>query len=230
MLARCPNCRVVFNAERTGQQNCPTCGKPLVVPEQPAQPVAATPLDPPAGLPDFSRRRSEPKPTARRREPLGAAPRAALLHRLAGDDEARALRAEQALLAPRSSTKTGEQTTFAVLTYSVFAIIEQSPRTPDDRRAAGRALQPFQGEARQQHSRLGCSPILQSSQHPSIGAQLLSLLVAPLIALVFLYLNAAVTHFFAMIFEAEQEGLRRQLHRLRLRVCPPRVLIAISNT
>src|SRR5438270_4899604 len=50
MLARCPSCRNTFSTERAGRQECPACGKPLVVPEQT---VAAT-LDesaPQAGTP-----------------------------------------------------------------------------------------------------------------------------------------------------------------------------------
>ena len=35
MLARCPTCRNTFSTDRTGRQECPSCGKPLVVPEQP---------------------------------------------------------------------------------------------------------------------------------------------------------------------------------------------------
>src|SRR5689334_8286244 len=41
MLARCPSCRNTFDTERPGRQDCPICGKPLVVPEQ-AAPAEAT--------------------------------------------------------------------------------------------------------------------------------------------------------------------------------------------
>src|SRR2546427_531413 len=33
VLARCPSCRGTFSTERAGPQDCPACGKPLVVPE-----------------------------------------------------------------------------------------------------------------------------------------------------------------------------------------------------
>src|SRR5256885_13474884 len=36
VLARCPSCRNTFSTDRPGRQDCPVCGKPLVVPEPPA--------------------------------------------------------------------------------------------------------------------------------------------------------------------------------------------------
>lgn len=41
MLARCPSCQNTFSAERAGRQQCPVCGKPLIVPELPAAPPEA---------------------------------------------------------------------------------------------------------------------------------------------------------------------------------------------
>src|SRR5207245_8423342 len=43
VLARCPNCRNTFSTDRSGRQDCPVCGKPLVVPEQPAGTAAPPP-------------------------------------------------------------------------------------------------------------------------------------------------------------------------------------------
>jgi hypothetical protein len=40
VLARCPSCRNTFSTDRPGRQDCPICGKPLIVPEPPA-PVPA---------------------------------------------------------------------------------------------------------------------------------------------------------------------------------------------
>src|SRR5437762_13370565 len=33
VLARCPSCRNTFSTDQPGRQNCPVCGKPLVVPD-----------------------------------------------------------------------------------------------------------------------------------------------------------------------------------------------------
>src|SRR5438093_5506911 len=35
VLVRCPSCRNTFSTEGTGLQDCPVCGKPLLVPESP---------------------------------------------------------------------------------------------------------------------------------------------------------------------------------------------------
>src|SRR5947207_3236571 len=55
MLARCPSCRNTFSTDRAGRQDCPICGKPLVVPEQAAGssplPPSETPPASPSGTP-----------------------------------------------------------------------------------------------------------------------------------------------------------------------------------
>jgi len=51
MLARCPNCRNTFSTDRSGRQECPACGKPLVVPEQAAAPSAPGEVGPGEGTP-----------------------------------------------------------------------------------------------------------------------------------------------------------------------------------
>src|SRR5437868_9135247 len=40
VLARCPSCRNTFSTDRPGRQDCPICGRPLIVPEA-AAPVPA---------------------------------------------------------------------------------------------------------------------------------------------------------------------------------------------
>src|SRR2546423_11473996 len=52
VLARCPNCRNTFSTDRAGRQDCPVCGKPLVVPDQ--QPPAAPAAPPPADAPPLA--------------------------------------------------------------------------------------------------------------------------------------------------------------------------------
>src|SRR5205823_9571322 len=56
VLARCPSCRNTFSTDRTGRQDCPVCGKPLVVPEQPSgapapQAEIVSEKQPPGGTP-----------------------------------------------------------------------------------------------------------------------------------------------------------------------------------
>src|SRR5258708_24766359 len=110
VLARCPSCRNTFSTDRTGRQDCPLCGKPLVVPEQPPAVLAATPADGPQQAPAGT-------PWERREEP--------------GLVRAWAQAIQQALFEPgklfasarldRGSAQLG----FAVLTSSVFCALGQ---------------------------------------------------------------------------------------------------------
>ena len=51
MLARCPSCRNTFSTERAGRQDCPICGKPLIVPEPATAAPTAEVLPESAGTP-----------------------------------------------------------------------------------------------------------------------------------------------------------------------------------
>src|SRR2546430_1981724 len=68
VLARCPSCRNTFSTDRSGRQDCPVCGKPLVVPD-PRPGEAAGPYQAPG--PDVG---GHPAPTGtpwERRSELG---------------------------------------------------------------------------------------------------------------------------------------------------------------
>src|SRR5437016_1097437 len=112
MLARCPSCRNTFSTDRAGRQDCPVCGKPLVVPEQPAG-TAAPP--PPSGEPPQAE--GAGTPWERRRE-LGFIPAWAQTLQQALFEPGRLFSSAQL---DRGSAQLG----FAVLTASVFWSIGQ---------------------------------------------------------------------------------------------------------
>src|SRR5436305_12337437 len=68
VLARCPACRNTFSTDLSGRQNCPVCGKPLVVPDL----QAGAPAGPQQPLgPDVSGHSVPPGTPWERRSELG---------------------------------------------------------------------------------------------------------------------------------------------------------------
>jgi hypothetical protein len=181
MLARCPSCRNTFSTERSGTQNCPVCGKPLVVPE----PAAATPMaelvDGAAGTP------------WERRAQLG-------WWKAWGQTLQQALFEPSRLFASVRLDRGPAQLGFAVLTTSVFSAIGQV----FDRLLRARMQRYYD----QLGALLNLSPEMLKAaalaDSPRWFAALL--LVLPLLVLVFLYANAAVTHFFALIMGQAKRG------------------------
>lgn len=189
MLARCPTCRNTFSTERSGRQECPACGKPLVVPEQPAV-VQATGDDSaqPAGTP------------WERRAELGA-------WTAWKQTMSQALLEPGKLFASARLDRGADQAWFAVVTMSVFWAVGQ---------LLERAM--LSGEREQMRRLLGSissdphlSPLLQkmiaaqdagNSWPWAIGLALLT----PVFSFVFLYLNAAVTHGFALLLGQSKKG------------------------
>lgn len=182
VLARCPSCRNTFSTERAGHQVCPVCGQRLLVPEPDVAPLA--PLPESRGTP------------WERRGQLGF------------------LRAwiettQQALLEPGTLFRSarldrgGAQLGFAVLTSSVFAGIGQllglAARGPTNAMLDRMLSRPDLPEALR-HWLEG------SRQMNTPAATLIGLLFLPVGALVFTYLNAAVTHLFVLVLRQARRG------------------------
>jgi hypothetical protein len=213
VLARCPNCRNTFSTDHAGRQECPLCGKPLVVPEQPptvlpAVPASDAPQAPSAGTP------------WERRAELGFV-------------RAWAQTVQQALLEPgklfasAQLDKGSAQLGFAVLTTSVFWSIGQ---------ILERAV--LSGERDQMRRLLAAispnaeiSPFLKTmidtQQRTNSWGWVIGLsLFTPVISLVLIYLNAGVTHGVAVILGLSKRGFPATFAACAYS-CAPLVLLAV---
>jgi hypothetical protein len=211
VLARCPSCRSTFATERTGPQDCPACGKPLVVPQSPGLPPTIQPL-----VPSGARTDEEPGTPWERRHELGTwrGLRETLV--LALFEPGRLFRAARL---DRGAAQAG----FAVLTVSVpwmigqmldrFLVGPRMQRTMEKLAAAG----PF-------------APLLQklsaAGNESSPRTTLIVALLTPLIVLVGLYLNAAVTHLAALLLGQAKRGFAATFAACAY-ACAPLVLLAV---
>lgn len=182
VLARCPSCRNTFSTDRAGRQNCPVCGKPIVVPEPPAAlPTAELLSEPAAGTPWENR---------------------AQIGWLAawGQTLQQALFEPGRLFRSARTDRSGAQLGFAVLTISVAAAIGQI----FDRLLSAR-MEAVYGRLSE---RLGISrEMLEAAKQLNSPGMFVALLVfLPAFVFVAVYLNAFVTHFFALIFGQAKRG------------------------
>jgi hypothetical protein len=190
VLARCPSCRNTFSAERPGRQSCPVCGKPLVVPELPPA-AGAAPLAPaPAERPGT--------PWERRQE-LG-------FWKAWGQTIQQALLEPAKLFESARLDRASAQLGFAIFTISLFWILAQlegvllrGQREQMRRILGGLSSTP-------QASRVVQRMLEVHEQANSPGWVLALALITPVSALVFLYLNAVVTHGVAAIMGQAKRG------------------------
>jgi hypothetical protein len=192
VLARCPNCRNTFSTDHAGRQECPACGKPLVVPEQPPAASPAAPADGPQGLPAGT-------PWERRAE-LGFV-------RAWAQTVQQALFEPGKLFASAQLDKGSAQLGFAVLTTSVFwavgQIFERAVLT-GEREQLRRLLEAISPNPE-------VSPLLKSmidaQQRTNSWAWVIGLsLLTPLFSLILIYLNAGVTHAVALLLGQAKRG------------------------
>jgi hypothetical protein len=209
MLARCPNCRNTFSTERSGRQDCPSCGKPLVVPEQ-AVPVLAT-TDTPVS--------NDGTPWEHRRE-LGTL-------RAWSQTMQQALLEPAKLFASARLDHGSDHLSFAVWTTAIFWAIGQ---------ILERAM--LSGQNEMYRRMLGgltdnpdLSPMLRkmidagsagNSWPWTIGLALLT----PVFAYIFIYVNAAVTHGFALLLGQSKRGFPATFAACAYS-CAPLVLVAV---
>lgn len=187
MLARCPTCRNTFSTDRAGRQDCPVCGKPLVVPEQApaAEVIAGSPgSEPPPGTP------------WERRAELGLA--TAWLQTVQ-----QALFEPARLFASARLDKGAAQLGFAILTASVFGGIGQLLGLL----VRGQSQAFMDRVLAQQEMPDPIRQMLHSSQQlSSPGMVILGLALFPLLNLILAYLNAGVTHAFALLLGQSRRG------------------------
>ncbi len=208
VLARCPSCRNTFSTERSGRQECPACGKPLVVPEQAAVQAIADESVPPAGTP------------WEHRAEIGTL-------RAWGQTVAQALLEPGKLFASARLDRGSDHLWFAVATMSVFWAIGQ---------VLERAI--LSGQRAQMQRLLGSlsdnpdlSPMLKkmidtqsagNSWPWVIGLALLT----PVFSYLLIYLNAAVTHGFTLLLGQSKKGFPATFAACAY-ACAPLVLLAV---
>jgi hypothetical protein len=191
VLVRCPNCRSTFPAERSGAQDCPICGKPLVVPDF-AQAAPGEP-EPPRGTP------------WERRDELGM---------WAGWSQTltQALFEPSKLFASARLDRGAAQVGFAVLTGTVFSIVGQLI----ERALAAATREQTRRALEQLRSRFEFDPqawnLVQSFQEKMTPAMFVgTLLLAPVVLFAGLYLNALVTHGTGLLLGQAKRGFAATL-------------------
>jgi hypothetical protein len=190
VLVRCPSCRETFSTERAGPQDCPSCGKPLIVPE------AAVPSSTQPGFPPAEEAPSEQGTPWERRAALG-------FWRGWWETIVQALFEPGRLFRSARLDRGAAQAGFAVLTAGVPWFV-------------GQTLDRFLVRPWTQHlmERLGASgpfgPLLQrmaaAGYDNSARALLLVAVLTPLLVLVGLYANAAVSHAAALLLGQAKRG------------------------
>jgi len=196
VLARCPHCRETFSTERTGPQECPQCKRPLVVPEVAPASQPSAPLPVP----------SPPQPVEQgtpweNRDRLGAF--AAWKRTLA-----MALFEPGKLFAQARLDRGSAQLGFAVLTGSLFWAAGQ---ILDRALFAGQREQALRFLDQMKNQTAQLPPFLRklflgATEGQPLWTTVAIALLSPLIVLVLVYLNAAVTHASAMILGQAKRG------------------------
>jgi len=214
VLARCPSCRNTFSTERTGPQDCPACGKPLVVPDAPAAVPSGTQSPSQAGA---TSPEEQGTPWERRAQ-IGA-------WRAYWETLVQALFEPGRLFRSARLDRGAAQTGFAVLTVSVPWFLGQML----DRLL----LRPW---TQRLMERLGASgpfaPLLQklaaAGHDNSPRTAVLVALLTPLLVVVGLYVNAAVTHAAAVLLGQARRGFAATFAACAY-ACAPLVLLAIPG-
>jgi len=219
VLARCPSCRSTFSTERTGPQDCPVCGKPLVVPDSAAAGSAgAQPsLQPPSGPPPSGPPAEQGTPWERRAE-LGA-------WRAYRDTVVEALFEPGRLFASARLDRGPAQLGFAVLTVSAASIAGQLVDYFFLRNWTQKVLRRLGGSG-------PFAPYWEkaaaAARETSPRAVALLALSTPLIVLAALYLNAAVTHLAALLLGQAKRGFAATFAACAY-ACAPLLLLAIPG-
>lgn len=187
MLARCPSCRNTFSTDRTGRQDCPICGKPLVVPEQGAgsapQPQAEV-LSEAQGTP------------WERRAELGLVTAWAQTVQLALFEPSK-------LFASARLDRGAAQLGFAVLTGSVFGAVGQALGLL----VRGQSQALLDRMIAQSQMPDSFRQMLQTSQRMNTpGWFVLGVVLLPVVYFLVVYFNAAVTHLFALLLGQSRRG------------------------
>jgi len=210
VLARCPSCRNTFSTDRPGRQDCPVCGKPLVVPEPPA-------AVPAAGLDAVS----EPAGTPwERRAQLGFF--TAWLQTLQ-----QAVLEPGKLFASARLDKGAAQLGFAVLNTSVFWALGQILERPLLIGQREQLRQLLEGMSDNPDVGPVVRRILEAQLQASSQSWVVALtLLTPVFTFVLLYVNAAVTHGIALLLGQAKRGFPATFAACAY-ACAPLVLLAV---
>ncbi len=205
MLARCPTCRATFSTEKSGQQACPSCGKPLFVPE-PA-PVLASVSGPQSGAGSgFPRFGEAPADAAEAKEGTPWERRPELSAFAAWLETTKLALFEPRKLYSRARLdQRGAQTSYAVITFSIFSIVGQLIERLFVGPQQQHMLETFK-QTMGDRIPPALLKLLDSSTHPTPATAIIAMLVAPAVAFIFLWANAGVTHLCAMLFGQNRKG------------------------
>ena len=206
MLARCPNCRNTFSTDHAGRQDCPVCKKPLLVPEPEAPPKAEI-LTEAQGTP------------WERRLDLG-------LWTAWWQTVQQALLEPGKLFGSARLDRGTSQLGFAMLTASVFSVIGQlfgAVLSRGQEAMMQRWLDQFPADS---PFMPGLKALVEMQRNRGVFSFLLAALFTPLVSLVFIYLNAAVTHAAALLFGQAKRGFPATFAACAY-VCAPLVLCAV---
>ena len=211
MLARCPSCHNTFSTERSGRQDCPVCGRPLIVPE----PAAPAPEAPQAEIVvDAGGTPWE------RREDLGPL-------KAWGATVQQALLEPGRLFASARLDRPGAQLGFAVLTVSVFSAIGQILQAL--------LLHGQQDALRRTVGSLASNPdvspmlkrLLQmQEQTAGAGTTILLAALTPVFTFILVYVNAGVTHAVAALLGQAKRGFAATFAACTYG-CAPLILLAV---
>ena len=208
MLARCPSCLNTFSTERPGRQSCPICGQPLVVPEVPtAQPA------------DSGRQPDAPPGTPwERRGELG-------WWTGWGRTVQQALFEPSGLFAAARLDKGASQLGFAVFSTSVAWTIGELLEAPLRHLMGGRLRESVAGMSSDPDVQRIIDQMLQRT---SPAGLLATVLLTPLLTLVFLYVNAALTHAVAALMGQAKRGFPATFAACAY-ACAPMVFLAVPG-
>src|SRR4051812_19336669 len=191
VLARCPSCRNTFSAEQPGRQNCPVCGKPLVVPDLRTGEAGGGHQAP---EPDVAGRSVPAGTPWERRSELG-------LVKAWTNTVGQALFEPSRLFAAVRIERTASHVGFALLTASTFWILNQligrAAVSPERlRRMLGTAQLP---------PGVDLDNVVRFF-YPTTGWFIFRIVAAPLFVLLALYLSALVTHAIALLLHQAKRG------------------------
>jgi hypothetical protein len=208
VLARCPSCLNTFSTGQPGRQSCPVCNRSLVVPEISGQ----------AAAPGAGQSEAPPGTPWERRHELG-------FWTGWGRTVQQALFEPSALFASARLDRGAAQLGFALLTTSIFWIIGELLEAPLRHMIAVRF--------RDSLAQISSDPDLQRTidewlQRTSPAGLVASVLLTPVVTLVFLYVNAALTHAVAAVMGQAKRGFPATFAACAY-ACAPLVFLAVPG-
>jgi len=214
VLVRCPSCRSTFSTERTGPQDCPACGKPLVVPDSPG----VVPAGVQSSLQSTAQPQAEQGTPWERRAELGT-------WRAYRDTVVQALFEPARLFGSARLDRGPAQLGFALLTVSAASIVAQLVDYFFLRNWTQMFLRRLGGSGPMASY---WQKLAEAARETSPRSAVLWALLTPLVVLVALYLNAAVTHLATALLGQAKRGFAATFAACAY-ACAPLLLLAIPG-